>query len=287
MNTDRTPAPTMGPGKGPMGAALSMALVAYIAVVVGLVLLLDPIPQDPAYHQFADQRTVLGITHAGDVLSNLGFLAVGAAGLFFLLRSDDRSGIFSDPTERSPFLVFFAGMLLTGAGSAWYHLDPTNASLVLDRLPMTLTTAGFTAAVVGERLSPRMGRLLLWPLVVVGLLSVFWWSWSEHLGQGDLRPYALFQFGPIAPLVALLVLLPSRYSHGGCYGGAIALYGLAKLAEYFDHSIYAALSVASGHNLKHIFAATVGGCLLWMLYRRRATPRPPATEHRRYAVNGT
>lgn len=251
-----------------MRTALTVALAVYITAAVGLTLLLDPIPQDPAYHQFADQRTVFGIAHAGDVLSNLCFLAVGAAGLIFLLRGDRRNGIFSDPTERSPFLVFFAGLLLTTAGSAWYHLNPANASLLLDRLPMTLVTAGFTAAVVGDRLSPRIGRLLLWPLVAAGLLSVLWWGWSEQLGRGDLRPYALFQFGPIAPLVALLLLWPSRYSHGGCYGWAIALYGLAKLAEYFDHAIYAALSIASGHNLKHVFAAAVGGCLLWMLYRR-------------------
>ena len=256
-----------------MRAALTLALAAYVITIVGLAFLLDPLPQDPAYHLFADQRTLLGIAHAGDVLSNFCFLLVGALGLFFLLRSADRGALFSDPTERRPFLAFFAGLLLTGAGSAWYHLDPTNASLLLDRLPMTLVTAGFTAAVVGERLDPRMGRRLLWPLVAAGLLSALWWGWSEHLDRGDLRPYALFQFGPIAPLVALLVLLPSRYSHGRCYGWAIALYGLAKLAEHFDHAIYAVLSIASGHNLKHLFAAAVGGCLLWMLYRRKPITR--------------
>ena len=270
MSTDQTPAPTIGHDKRRTRAGLTVTLTVYVTAVVGLTFLLDPIPQDPAYHQFADQRTLLGIAHAGDVLSNLCFLAVGAAGLFFLLRGDSHSGMFSDPSERRPFLVFFAGMLLTGVGSAWYHLNPTNASLLLDRLPMTLVTAGFTAAVAGERLGSRIGRLLLWPLVAAGLLSVLWWGWSEHLGRGDLRPYALFQFGPIAPLVALLVLRPSRYSHGGCYGWAIALYGLAKLTEHFDHAIYAALSIASGHNLKHLFAAAVGACLLWMLHRRRA-----------------
>ena len=54
------------------------------------------------------------------------------------------------------------------------------------------------------------------------------------------------------------VVSTGLYSHGGCYGWTIALYGLAKLTEYFDRAIYAALPVASGHNLKHTLAAAVG-----------------------------
>jgi len=243
-----------------------ISLTLYVIAIIGLALLLDPIPQDPVYHQFADQRTLLGISHVGDVLSNLFFVAAGAAGLLFLLRG---GGVFIDPGERAPFVVFFTGMLLTGFGSGWYHLAPDNTSLLLDRLPMTLVTAGFTAALVSDRLGPQIGRLLLWPLVAAGLLSALWWAWSEQLGQGDLRPYALFQYGPILPLLALLITRPNRYSHGNCYGWGFALYGLAKLAEHFDHAIYSSLMVASGHNLKHLLAAGVGVCLLWMLYRRR------------------
>lgn len=42
--------------------------------------------------------------------------------------------------------VLFAGVLLTSAGSTWYHLAPTNDSLVWDRLPMTLGFMGLFAA---------------------------------------------------------------------------------------------------------------------------------------------
>ena len=48
--------------------------------LTGLLLLL-PIPQDQSYHQFADQRTILGIPNFWNVVSNLPFLAVGAGGL--------------------------------------------------------------------------------------------------------------------------------------------------------------------------------------------------------------
>lgn len=44
-------------------------------VVVGLVGLfaLDPIPQDPNYHLFADTRSFFSIPHFNDVGSNAGF----------------------------------------------------------------------------------------------------------------------------------------------------------------------------------------------------------------------
>ena len=44
-------------------------------------LLVPPITQDQNYHDFADQRTLLGIPNFWNVVSNLPFIAVGAAGL--------------------------------------------------------------------------------------------------------------------------------------------------------------------------------------------------------------
>ena len=45
------------------------------------------------------------------------------------------------------------------------------------------------AAVIGERISGRLGLVLLGPLMAVGLGSVFYWALTEARGQGDLRPY--------------------------------------------------------------------------------------------------
>ena len=52
--------------------------------MVFVVSLLDPIPQDPAYHLFADRRTFLGIPNFNDVVSSLGFAPVGFFGLLAL-----------------------------------------------------------------------------------------------------------------------------------------------------------------------------------------------------------
>ena len=48
---------------------------------LGGLLLVPPILQDQSYHQFADQRTILGVPNFWNVVSNLPFLAVGAVGL--------------------------------------------------------------------------------------------------------------------------------------------------------------------------------------------------------------
>ena len=62
-----------------------------------------PISQPLSYHQFADQRTVLGIPHAGDVLSNMVFIVVGTGGLWFLSKPQLSVRSFIDHRERRPF----------------------------------------------------------------------------------------------------------------------------------------------------------------------------------------
>ena len=50
--------------------------------------MLGPIPQDPAYHNFTDRRSLLGIPNFGNVASNLPFIGIGALGLILLSRRD-------------------------------------------------------------------------------------------------------------------------------------------------------------------------------------------------------
>jgi len=57
------------------------------AAMIAVVLQQPPIPQPLAYHAFADQRTLLGIPHAWNVLTNLPFLLVGWLGLAHLRKT--------------------------------------------------------------------------------------------------------------------------------------------------------------------------------------------------------
>src|SRR5215475_6872809 len=106
------------------------ALIALSALCLAVALLLPAMPQPLAYHDFADHRAYFGIANFLDVASNLAFLLVGVAGLAVTSRARTR---FQHRAERIPYAIFFAGMMLTAAGSAWYHLAPDNARLFWDR----------------------------------------------------------------------------------------------------------------------------------------------------------
>lgn len=225
-------------------------------------ILTSPIAQDMAYHAFADQRAALGIANFWNVMSNLAFLVVGSAGLLEVRRHG------ADPL-RAAWLTFFAGILLTAFGSGWYHLDPDNDSLAWDRLAMVIGFAGFVAIAVGEYVSHTWARLLLPPLLLVGIASVLYWIRTEHLGAGDLRPYALVQFLPMLAVPVLVLARRGRSDLGPYIGGMIALYVLAKLAEHYDAGIYSVGELFSGHSLKHIAAALGAAMLLAGLRRKR------------------
>ena len=94
------------------------------AVVLVAAVFVPPIPQDPAYHGFADTRAFLGIPNFGDVASNIPFLLVGLLGLVYLAKG--RAGP-AGPLVPA-FFVYFVGVGLVAFGSAYYHVEPNNES---------------------------------------------------------------------------------------------------------------------------------------------------------------
>jgi hypothetical protein len=228
------------------------------------------IPQNPDYHDFADQRACLGVPNCLNVASNLPFLVVGALGLLFLARDRGAGATdaFVTPAERMPYWVLFAGVGLTGIGSAYYHWAPNNTTLFWDRLPMTIAFMAILSSVIAERIDLRTGLRLLGPLLALGTLSTLYWHVGEMRGVGDLRPYALVQFGTIAVIPLLLVLFPPRYTGTADLVQVIGWYGLAKVFEHLDHGLFRLVGV-SGHTLKHLASAVGAWWILRMLERRR------------------
>lgn len=212
---------------------------------------LPVITQAPAYHQMADQRTILGIPNFANAMSNLAFLVVGLIGLRATAQSR-----FTHPWVRRPWLVLFAGTVLTALGSTWYHLAPDDTRLVWDRLPMTLGFMGLLTATLAERISVDAGRRWFAPLLILGVASVFYWSRT-----GNLLFYVLVQFGSLLAVVALLALRPARYSGTSCVVVALIAYTVAKVFEAEDQAIYNFGHVLSGHTLKHLAAAAGVGSL--------------------------
>src|SRR5262245_26864246 len=93
--------------------------------LLGAALLSAPIPQDPAYHRFADTRVMWGIPNALNVVSNVVFVLVGTLGLWSIWPGRSAGRVyFQSAGEWWPYGVFFGGFALTGLGSAYYLLAP-------------------------------------------------------------------------------------------------------------------------------------------------------------------
>ena len=227
------------------------------------------IPQPLAYHDFADQRTWLGIPNFGNVVSNLPFAIFGAMGLAFLL-SPNSENLFRDLRERVPWSFFFLGFFLTAFGSAYYHWHPDNSTLVWDRLPMTIAFTSLIAALFAERISLRAGLFALVPLLSFGAASVVYWHFTEMRGHGDLRFYFAVQASAFLLTLLCIFLFRSPYTRTGDLGLAAASYLVAVLLEYFDRDVFAALDMISGHSLKHLAASLTGYWILRMLKLRRS-----------------
>ena len=228
------------------------------------------IPQDPAYHLFADTRTIAGLANFWNVVSNLPFLAVGVFGLW-------RLPLLTQAESRSGYLLLCASVTLVGLGSAYYHHAPSNASLLWDRLPMTVAFMALFAMLLGERVITRYKQAWPWSLVLLGIGAALYWSWTESRGVGDLRPYAVVQFLPVILMPLILLLFSSRYLGNPLLLCAFALYFAAKALEHFDKPMQSLTGIVSGHSLKHVVAAVAVLCIILSV---------PARSTRRVATLG-
>jgi hypothetical protein len=161
----------------------------------------------------------------------------------------------------------FAGLVLTAFGSGYYHLAPSNARLVWDRIPIMIAFMALLSAVITERVSVGAGLWLFPVLQAAGIGSVLLWRASELRGRGDLRFYAAVQVYSILVLL-LVLLLPAKYTRGYDFAVVVAFYVLAKILEETDKQVFALGHIVSGHTLKHLAAAAAGYWILRMLTSR-------------------
>jgi ceramidase len=230
-------------------------------------LFLPPLPQDPHYHAFADQRTFWHVPNFWNVLSNLPFLAVA----FWGIRALGSSTAFLEKWERVAYSILLAGVAMVAFGSSYYHAWPDNATLFWDRLPMAIVFMSLLASTIGERVSMRAGRWLLGPLIVLGIASVIAWRLS-----GDLRLYAVVQFYPMLALPLMLILFRPRYSGVAGVWSMIGLYAVAKILEFYDQGIGALLSTG-GHPWKHVAGAAAMLCYVNAVAHRRPVITEPVS----------
>ena len=237
----------------------AMGLSLTLGLMVGALAVLPPIAQNPDYHAFHDERAWLGIPNAMNVLSNMPFVLIGWFGL--RLMSAERSPQMPAPA-RAAFTVFFAGLGLTGLGSAYYHWSPDSGTLVWDRLPMAIAFTGLFAGLLADRVSLALGRATLAPLVALGIASVAWWALFD-----DLRLYIVVQFFPIVAIPVLMWAYRGRHTTDSGLAAALGCYVVAKVVEEADGLVLGFGGLVSGHTLKHLLAAAGG----WFVYRMLAS----------------
>ena len=246
-----------------IGTLLISAVCIFVIVAF---FILDPIAQDSNYHNFSDIKSYLSIPNTLNVLSNIPFLLVGLIGLIGLRRGAGSLNIVN--SIKLSYFFLFLGAALVGVGSSYYHFNPTNETLVWDRIPMTIAFMALYSIIISEFISDKIGKLLLLPLLLLGIFSVLYWSYTESQGVGDLRYYAVIQFFPILTIPLMLIFFKSKYNCVGGYWLLLLTYIAAKLFETFDYQIHNYLGLISGHSIKHVLSA-FGLYILLCTYEKR------------------
>jgi hypothetical protein len=228
---------------------LVIPLLAFLCVIA--LLFIGPIPQNLAYHDFADQRTFFGISNFLNVITNLPFGIIGIIGLSLIkdIKNNELKWIA---------IILFSNFLVLMLGSGYYHLQPNNTTLILDRIPISIIIMSFVALNI---FAVRRGKgyLTLIALNLAGILSTIYWAVTEYYGAGDLRWYALVQFFPIIviPLICYLYKPPTNPTKEITL--IILFFCLAKVTEKYDEEIFYFLhNIISGHSLKHLFISVAG-----------------------------
>ena len=202
------------------------------------------------YHDFADQSPWLGLPNGKDVWSNLGLLGLGIWALLDLRRSH------TPFTGRISLYVLASAIALTGLGSAYYHLQPNDFTLIWDRLPISLICAGLLGMVF-QYTHQRSDAWVLSTAVLLAIIGVGYW----HV-NGDLRLYLGLQVFTILalPLWLWQARAPRHITHALLW--AIAFYVASKITETLDAHIFSASAhLISGHTLKHLFATAAMFCV--------------------------
>ncbi len=225
------------------------ALYASYAALLLLACAGPMVPQAVHYHDFADQRSLVGLHNALDVLSNLPFLLIGALGCWALWRTPQA---VLPAAARVWLVLVFGGLVATAIGSSFYHLAPSDWRVFWDRMGMLPVFAGVLALAVQAHLSQRAAVVTAISLLVGGVASLLVW-----LHTAQLLPWAVLQGGG---MVLLQVLAVQQWHQPVAHlqwplAAVVGWYALAKLLELGDAAVWQASGhVVAGHALKHIAA---------------------------------
>lgn len=194
-------------------------------------------------HPFADARTLWGVPNALDVLSNVPFVLAGLWGAW-CLRAWRTAG-------SAALRVLSAGLLCTGFGSAWYHLAPDAAGLLVDRLGISLALAGTLGLAWAERVDSASAASFTAAVMALAITSAAWVFFFDNP-----VPWVVVQFAGVGTLALCAWRTPLPGAAPVPWVPVIAAYALAKVLEGHDTAVFLVTGGwVSGHTLKHLAAA--------------------------------
>ncbi len=253
----------------PLSLNLKHAELLLLTIAAGLLALavFGPTVTQPAHqHAFADARTWANIPYAMDVLSNVAFALWGAVGLlacYGLRRRKPMHKAMPIYTRKRTHMhtrlrlqlvlaaLFFIGLLLTAASSAFYHLQPIDTGLCVDRLGMVVAFAGLLGLAICGHVSARAVLFAAVAVLLLGPASI--WFWLE---SGNVLPWLVVQFGGMVVVVIVACIKPLGGALQVRWAMVVLVYAAAKVLELADHELYAITNqVVSGHSLKHLVAS--------------------------------
>lgn len=216
-----------------------------------------PLTRGPEFHHYADQRTWLGIPHAGDVLSNLAFI-VAAAWVALRMRAPKVPAGFASAA--------CAGVALIGIGSALYHVAPADTTLAFDWAPIAITLSLIVATLIADRIGARAGAIAaMFGSVCAASAVIYWWTTGGTAG-GDMAPYVAAQLLGVALPLLVAVSRPGQIATVELLL-AIAGFAAARMFAAHDAELLSMVGI-SGHSLKHMAAAVAAAVALRALYTR-------------------
>tara|TARA_B110001452_G_scaffold251958_1_gene241450 strand:- start:1551 stop:2303 length:753 start_codon:yes stop_codon:yes gene_type:complete len=227
-----------------------------LLVIIVVAIAYGPISQPQNYHEFADDREFMGIPNALDVMSNLAIIFPGLIGLAFVHERRTNPRVSDD--ETSIHITLFSGMILTFAGSVWFHLDPNDSTMLWDRLGMSIVIGSCISLLINDLWDRELAVRAHIPIVLASIVSVLCWPVFD-----DLRIYFIVKHHPFILFPILLFFGSRLYDKISGYYWGLSMFILATFFEFTDEAIFQATGFISGHTMKHI-AAGIG---LWFIMK--------------------
>ena len=187
----------------------------------------NKIPLPLEYHNFADQRSFLGIPNTMNVISNIAILIPA----IYLLQIRKNKSTISN--------LLILHLVLLSVASSYYHWNPSDETIFWDILMIAVTIMLVTIII-----SDTEYGIILYGL---GIMSILYWRYT-----GDLRLYILILIG-----VPLYIVF--KYHKNSELRNYLIVFVIAnillRLTEHNDHLVYQITgNQISGHTLKHVFA---------------------------------